>query len=209
MQHVSTCITLCRAAVKLYSSPLGGLQYSRDSIDPPAGSGTKDKPIEVPSRLEERAVGFEDPESHAIYWFNLRAGKLHYVTALDKYFKLVERLLTSVASRYSTTTSAAVLRSNTVFVCANIMHYGVAIIDSSVQCATANIVTCVSTVSMYREYNITITLRMCTWKAVTRQSQQYSYHSCNSSTSSRTEIATECAFCHCQLSASKRSACIH
>jgi hypothetical protein len=77
----------------------------------------------------------------------------------------------------------------------------VACIDNVVQCATAH-VACVSTVFMYREYNITTTVRMCTWKAVTRQSQQYSYHSCNSSTSSRTEIATECAFCHCQPSAS-------
>ncbi|CAM9460794.1 unnamed protein product [Discosporangium mesarthrocarpum] len=63
--------------------------FNRDPIYPPKGSGTKDMPIEVPSEHQERVVGFEHPETHAILWFNMSAGKLHYVSEIDKYFKLV------------------------------------------------------------------------------------------------------------------------
>ena len=34
------------------------------------------------------AVGFEDPETHAIYWFNLGKGPVHYIPQLQKYFKM-------------------------------------------------------------------------------------------------------------------------
>ena len=63
--------------------------FNRDPIHPPKGSGTKAMPFEVPSEHQERVVGFEHPESHAMYWFPLTAGKLHYVEEIDRYFKLV------------------------------------------------------------------------------------------------------------------------
>ncbi|CAM9616063.1 unnamed protein product [Pylaiella littoralis] len=66
-----------------------GATFNRDPIHPPKGSGTKAMPFEVPSEHEERVVGFEHPESHAMYWFPLAAGKLHYVEEIDRYFKLV------------------------------------------------------------------------------------------------------------------------
>lgn len=63
--------------------------FNREPIHPPKGSGTKAMPFEVPSEHKERVVGFEHPESHAMYWFPLAAGKLHYVEEIDRYFKLV------------------------------------------------------------------------------------------------------------------------
>lgn len=63
--------------------------FNRDPIHPPKGSGTKAMPFEVPSEHKERVVGFEHPDSHAMYWFPLTAGKLHYVEEIDRYFKLV------------------------------------------------------------------------------------------------------------------------
>lgn len=63
--------------------------FNRDPIFPPKGAGTKAMPFEVPSQHKERVVGFEHPVSHAIYWFPMKAGKLHYVEEIDRYFKLV------------------------------------------------------------------------------------------------------------------------
>ncbi|CAM9630789.1 unnamed protein product [Choristocarpus tenellus] len=63
--------------------------FNRDPIFPPKGSGTKNMPIEVPSQHDERVVGFEHPETHVLLWFNMKAGKVHYVSEIDKYFKLV------------------------------------------------------------------------------------------------------------------------
>jgi hypothetical protein len=69
----------------------GGSLYNRDSIMPPLGSGTKENPIMVPSGLEERCVGFEDPETMEVTFFNLqRGGKLHYIERLGLYFKMHE-----------------------------------------------------------------------------------------------------------------------
>lgn len=63
--------------------------FNRDPIYPPKGAGTKQMPFEVPSQHDERVVGFEHPESHAMYWFNMKAGNLHYVREIGMYFKLV------------------------------------------------------------------------------------------------------------------------
>lgn len=63
--------------------------FNREPIHPPKGAGSKAMPFEVPSQHQERVVGFEHPESHALYWFPMKAGKLHYVEEIDRYFKLV------------------------------------------------------------------------------------------------------------------------
>lgn len=44
---------------------------------------------QVPSGFDERVVGYECPEVHQLYWFNLTKGPLHYIPSIDKYFKLV------------------------------------------------------------------------------------------------------------------------
>ena len=69
----------------------GGSLYNRNSVMPPAGAG-KDpsNPVLVPSGADVRPVGFEDPQTHAIYWFNLRKGPVHYVKQLGLYFKMQE-----------------------------------------------------------------------------------------------------------------------
>lgn len=64
--------------------------FNREPVHPPKGAGTKGKPIEVPSEFSQRAVGYEDPETHAVYWFNLKRGNLAYVAEIDMYFKLVD-----------------------------------------------------------------------------------------------------------------------
>lgn len=66
-----------------------GTTYNRDPIYPEEGAGSKEMPFEVPSQHKERIVGFAHPESQALYWFPLKAGKLHYVEEIDSYFKLV------------------------------------------------------------------------------------------------------------------------
>ncbi|CAM9611723.1 unnamed protein product [Chrysoparadoxa australica] len=62
----------------------------RDPIVPPAGAGTFENPIQVPTKMSERVAGFEDPGNHAIYWFNMTRGETFYVQRIDKYFKLVD-----------------------------------------------------------------------------------------------------------------------
>lgn len=44
---------------------------------------------QVPSGFDERVVGYECPEVHMLYWFNLTKGPLHYIPSINKYFKLV------------------------------------------------------------------------------------------------------------------------
>lgn len=65
-----------------------GVLFPRDSIVPPDDSGTYEKPILVPSGEDVRTVGFEDPVTHAILWFNLEAGPTHFIPNLGLYFKL-------------------------------------------------------------------------------------------------------------------------
>eukprot|EP01084_Bolivina_argentea_P305756 528227_1 len=66
-----------------------GLVFRDSPIIPSKDAGTLTKPIEVPSSLSSRVVGFEDPTTHSVYWFNLDKGNTHYVEMIDKYFKLV------------------------------------------------------------------------------------------------------------------------
>ena len=40
--------------------------------------------------MDCRTVGYEDPNSHQIVWFNLSKGPLHYIPDIGLYFKLSE-----------------------------------------------------------------------------------------------------------------------
>lgn len=95
----------------------GDVGFNRDPIIPADDAGTKENPIlvifvtwatllnmqhlltcllscqqqqkmQVPSGAHVRAVGYEDPASHQLVWFNLTAGPLHYVPDIGLYFKL-------------------------------------------------------------------------------------------------------------------------
>mmetsp|Transcript_47486 Transcript_47486/g.60977 ORF Transcript_47486/g.60977 Transcript_47486/m.60977 type:complete len:125 (-) Transcript_47486:263-637(-) len=79
-----------RRKEELDAEKQGKVAFNRDPIFPPAGAGTKENPIEVPSGYDERAVGYECPHVHQLFWFNLTKGPLHYVPNINMYFKLVE-----------------------------------------------------------------------------------------------------------------------
>jgi hypothetical protein len=66
----------------------GEVGFNRDPIIPSADAGTKENPILVPSGFHRRTVGYEDPFTHALVWFNLDKGALHYVPDVNLYFKL-------------------------------------------------------------------------------------------------------------------------
>uniref|UniRef100_A0A6U3QRH7 Uncharacterized protein n=1 Tax=Octactis speculum TaxID=3111310 RepID=A0A6U3QRH7_9STRA len=78
-----------RRLQEIEDEKLGLVTFNRDPIMPPVGAGTKENPIQVPSGYDERVVGFEDPTVHQLQWFTMTAGKLHYVSSIDKYFTLV------------------------------------------------------------------------------------------------------------------------
>ena len=77
-----------RMAEIKYEMETGGDLFSRDPIVPSPDQGTKENPILVPSALDERVVGYECPEVHQLYWFNLAKGPVHYIPDLGLYFKL-------------------------------------------------------------------------------------------------------------------------
>lgn len=90
----------------------GGVGFNKDPIVPPSNAGTKENPIavstfsnsffleffnqssyqpiynQVPSAHSVRAVGYEDPVTHQLVWFNLSRGPLHYIPDIGLYFQL-------------------------------------------------------------------------------------------------------------------------
>ncbi|KAJ1436136.1 hypothetical protein B484DRAFT_358826 [Ochromonadaceae sp. CCMP2298] len=68
----------------------GDVGFNRDPIIPPDDAGTIDNPIMVPSGMASRTVGFENPVTHQIQWFNLTRGDLFYVHEIDLFFKMLE-----------------------------------------------------------------------------------------------------------------------
>ena len=66
----------------------GDVGFNNEPIIPAADAGTKENPIVVPSGMGERTVGYEDPITHQLVWFNLGPNKLHYVPDIGLYFKL-------------------------------------------------------------------------------------------------------------------------
>ena len=66
----------------------GDVGFNNEPIVPASDAGTKENPIVVPSGMGERTVGFEDPVTHQLVWFNLGPNKVHYVPDIGLYFKL-------------------------------------------------------------------------------------------------------------------------
>lgn len=64
--------------------------YNDLGLVPPVGSGTFASPILVPSRRSTRAVGYVDPTSHAVFWFNINNdGNQYYIKDLGLFFKML------------------------------------------------------------------------------------------------------------------------
>lgn len=64
--------------------------FNETGLVPPDGSGTYEKPILIPSRLEERACGYVDPVTHATYWFNIKNdGARYYIQDLGLFFQVL------------------------------------------------------------------------------------------------------------------------
>ena len=54
------------------------------------GGGTKENPACVPSQFTQRTLGFDNPATQQLVWFNAKKGELTYVSEIDKYFTLVD-----------------------------------------------------------------------------------------------------------------------
>ena len=64
--------------------------YNDLGLVPPEGSGTFSSPILVPSRRATRAVGYVDPVSHAVFWFNIHNDdNTYYIKDLGLFFKML------------------------------------------------------------------------------------------------------------------------
>ena len=64
--------------------------YNDLGLVPPEGSGTYASPILIPSRYDSRAVGYQDPETHAMYWFNIHNDdNTYYIKDLGLFFKML------------------------------------------------------------------------------------------------------------------------
>jgi hypothetical protein len=64
--------------------------YNDLGLVPPTGTGTFASPILVPSRRACRTVGYVDPKSHAVFWFNIyNDDNTYYIKDLGLFFKML------------------------------------------------------------------------------------------------------------------------
>ena len=64
--------------------------YNNLGLVPPEGAGTFTSPILIPSRLDSRCVGYSDPTTHAMFWFNIQNdGNTYYIKDLGLFFKML------------------------------------------------------------------------------------------------------------------------
>lgn len=64
--------------------------YNDLGLVPPDGAGTFASPILIPSRYDERTVGYVDPETHAMFWFNIHNdNNAYYIKDLGLFFKML------------------------------------------------------------------------------------------------------------------------
>ena len=62
--------------------------YNDLGLVPPEGTGTFASPILIPSRRGSRVVGYEDPDSHAMFWFTIHNdNNTYYIKDLGLFFK--------------------------------------------------------------------------------------------------------------------------
>ena len=64
--------------------------YNDLGLVPPEGTGTFASPILIPSRKASRVVGYQDPESHAMFWFTIHNDdNTYYIKDLGLFFKML------------------------------------------------------------------------------------------------------------------------
>lgn len=64
--------------------------YNDLGLVPPVGTGTFSSPILIPSRRASRAVGYVNPISHAVCWFNIYNDEnTYYIKDLGLFFKML------------------------------------------------------------------------------------------------------------------------
>jgi len=64
--------------------------YNELGLVPPEGAGSFASPILIPSRMDARAVGYEDPTTHAMFWFNIQNdNNTYYIKDLGLFFKML------------------------------------------------------------------------------------------------------------------------
>ena len=64
--------------------------YNDLGLVPPEGTGTFASPILIPSRRTSRVVGYQDPESHAMFWFTIHEdNSTYYIKDLGLFFKML------------------------------------------------------------------------------------------------------------------------
>lgn len=64
--------------------------YNDLGLVPPEGTGTYASPILIPSRRTSRVVGYQDPDSHAMFWFTIHNdNSSYYIKDLGLFFKML------------------------------------------------------------------------------------------------------------------------
>ena len=64
--------------------------YNNLGLVPPEGAGTFASPILIPSRLDNRVVGYSDPTTHAMFWFTIHNdNNTYYIKDLGLFFKML------------------------------------------------------------------------------------------------------------------------
>lgn len=64
--------------------------YNNLGLVPPEGAGTYASPILIPSRMDSRVVGYNDPTTHALFWFTIHNdNNTYYIKDLGLFFKML------------------------------------------------------------------------------------------------------------------------
>jgi len=64
--------------------------YNNLGLVPPEGAGTFASPILIPSRMDSRVVGYNDPTTHAQFWFTVHNDdNTYYIKDLGLFFKML------------------------------------------------------------------------------------------------------------------------
>mmetsp|Transcript_9960 Transcript_9960/g.17041 ORF Transcript_9960/g.17041 Transcript_9960/m.17041 type:complete len:171 (+) Transcript_9960:129-641(+) len=64
--------------------------YNNLGLVPPEGAGTYASPILIPSRMDNRVVGYNDPTTHALFWFTIQNdNNTYYIKDLGLFFKML------------------------------------------------------------------------------------------------------------------------
>lgn len=64
--------------------------YNELGLVPPEGAGSYASPILIPSRMDNRVVGYEDPTTHAVYWFTIHNDdNTYFIKDLGLFFRML------------------------------------------------------------------------------------------------------------------------